>query len=87
MNCVFPDDNRITVDDNMLIAPGVHIYTVFHPGSANEKLNKSVNENFPFAVSKTTTVSIGNNVWINGGSIIFPCVTIGAGSIVTQSSF
>ena len=29
MNCVFLDCNRITIGDNALIAPGVHINTVF----------------------------------------------------------
>ena len=73
------------------IAPGVHIYTVFHPISASERLNKSVNKGFPFAISKTSPVTIGNNVWIGGGSIILPGVTIGdnvtigAGSVVTKS--
>jgi len=91
MNCVFLDCNRITIGDNVLIAPGVHIYTVFHPVSASERINKSVNEDFSFAVSKTAPVTIGNNVWIGGGSIILPGVTIGnnvtigAGSVVTKS--
>ena len=91
MNCVFLDCNRIVIGDNALIAPGVHIYTVFHPVSASERLNVSVNKDFPFAVSKTSPVTIGNNVWIGGGSIILPGVsigdnvTIGAGSVVTKS--
>ncbi|MDR2886785.1 MAG: sugar O-acetyltransferase, partial [Bacteroidales bacterium] len=38
MNCVFLDCNRITVGDNALIAPGVHIYTVFHPVRAGERI-------------------------------------------------
>ena len=91
MNCVFLDCNRITIGDNALIAPGVHIYTVFHPLRAEERFNKSVNKDFPFAISKTASVTIGNNVWIGGGSIILPGVaigdnvTIGAGSVVTRS--
>ena len=91
MNCVFLDCNRITIGNNALIAPGVHIYTVFHPVNAHERFNGSVNEDFAFAVSKTAPVTIGNNVWIGGGSIILPGVTIGdnvtigAGSVVTKS--
>ena len=91
MNCVFLDCNRITIGDNALIGPGVHIYTVFHPLRAGERLNKSINGEFPFAVAKTSPVTIGNNVWIGGGSIILPGVTIGdnvtigAGSVVTKS--
>ena len=91
MNCVFLDCNRITIGDNALIAPGVHIYTVFHPVSARERFHTSIGGSFPFAVSRTAPVAIGNNVWIGGGSIILPGVTIGdnvtigAGSVVTKS--
>jgi maltose O-acetyltransferase len=91
MNCVFLDCNRITIGDNALIAPGVHIYTVTHPISASERFHKSINKGFPFAVCKTAPVTIGDNVWIGGGSIILPGVTIGdnvtigAGSVVTKS--
>ncbi|MCL2293727.1 MAG: sugar O-acetyltransferase [Spirochaetes bacterium] len=91
MNCVFLDCNHITIGDNALIAPGVHIYTVTHPIKAAERFNKSVNKDFPFAISKTAPVKIGNNVWIGGGSILLPGVTIGdnvtigTGSVVTKS--
>jgi maltose O-acetyltransferase len=91
MNCVFLDCNKIIIGDNALIAPGVHIYTVFHPISANERFNKSINKDFQFAISKTAPVTIGNNVWIGGSSVILPGitigdnVTIGAGSVVTKS--
>ena len=92
MNCVFLDCNRITIGDNALIAPGVHIYTVFHPVRAEQRFNISNDGGgFPFAISQTAPVTIGNNVWIGGGSIILPGVTIGdnvtigAGSVVTKS--
>jgi len=91
MNCVFLDCNLITIGDNALIAPGVHIYTVFHPVSAKERFNQSTSGGFPFAISQTAPVTIGNNVWIGGGSIILPGITIGdnvtvgAGSVVTKS--
>ena len=91
MNCVFLDGNKITIGDNALIAPGVHIYTVFHPIKAEERFNIHNNEGFPFAIAQTAPVSIGKNVWIGGGSIIMPGVTIGdnvtigAGSVVTKS--
>ena len=91
MNCVFLDCNKIIIGDNALIAPGVHIYTVFHPISAKERFNKSINKDFQFAISKTAPVTIGNNVWIGGSSVILPGitigdnVTIGAGSVVSKS--
>lgn len=90
MNCTFIDCNEIRIGDNALIAPGVHIYTVFHPLKASERLVQGDNDGFPFAVARTAPVTIGNNVWIGGGSIIMPGVTIGdnavigAGSVVTK---
>jgi maltose O-acetyltransferase len=89
MNCVFLDCNRITLGDNVLIAPGVHIYTVFHPLRDEDRLNKTSGREFPFALGLTSPVTIGNNVWVGGGTIIMPGVsignnvTIGAGSTVT----
>lgn len=93
MNCVFLDCNWITIGDNVLIAPGVHIYTVFHPVRADERFRPGQQQqgDFPFAVGKTAPVTIGDNVWIGGGSILLPGIsvgdntTIGAGSVVTRS--
>lgn len=90
MNCVFLDCNRIIIGDNSGIAPGVHIYTVYHPVKHMERLSYKNNSEFPFWKSLTAPVTIGNNVWIGGSSIILPGVkigdntTIGAGSIVTK---
>ena len=87
MNCVFLDCNKIVIGDNSGIGPGVHIYTVFHSTKALERTS----ENSTFWKSQTAPVIIGNNVWIGGGCIILPGVTIGdnttigAGSVVTKS--
>lgn len=91
MNCVFLDCNLISIGNNVLIAPGVHIYTVFHPVRAEDRFYVEGESGSSFAISKTAPVTIGNNVWIGGGSIIMPGVsignnvTIGAGSLVTKS--
>lgn len=87
LGCVFLDCNRIDIGDFSGIGPGVHIYTVFHPTNPLERLP----ENSTFWKSLTAPVKIGSNVWIGGGSIILPGVTIGdgstigAGSVVTKS--
>lgn len=87
MNCVFLDCNRITIGDHSGFGPGVHIYAVFHPLNPTERLNPDSN----FWKSQSAPVTIGRNVWIGGGSIILPGVTIGdgstigAGSVVTKS--
>lgn len=87
MNCVFLDCNAITIGNHSGIGPNVQIYTVFHPTDPKRRrLNDS-----SFWVSQTAPVTIGENVWIGGGSIILPGVTIGdnstigAGSVVTKS--
>ena len=87
MNCVFLDCNKIVIGDNSGIGPGVHIYTVFHPKNPAERLSgKST-----LWKSQSSSVLIGKNVWIGGGSIILPGVIIGdgstrgAGSVVTRS--
>lgn len=87
MNCVFLDCNRISIGNNSGIGPGVHIYTVTHPVDSATRLSADSQ----FWKSYTAPVTIGNNVWIGGGSIILPGVTIGdhstvgAGSVVTKS--
>lgn len=91
MNCVFLDDNRITIGDNALIAPNVQIYTAFHPTNAKDRFGEPKEDgSFAFCKTQTAPVAIGNNVWIGGGAIIMPGVTIGdnvvigAGSVVTR---
>ena len=87
MNCVFLDSNKIIIGNNSGIAPGVHIYTIFHPIKSSERLSQNSN----FWKSQTLPVTIGENVWIGGNSTILPGVTIGnnttigAGSVVTKS--
>lgn len=79
--CIFLDVNKIKIGDNVLIAPNVQLYTASHPVDPTVRLTfKELG--FP--------ITIGNNVWIGGGSIICPGVTIGnnvtigAGSVVTK---
>jgi maltose O-acetyltransferase len=88
-NCMFLDNNKISIGKNGLIAPYVQIYTASHPLNASERIIEKGNESRYLTSSKP--VSIGDNVWIGGNSVIFPGVTIGnnvtigAGSIVTKN--
>lgn len=91
MNCTFLDDNRIVIGDNALIAPNVQIYTAFHPTNAKERFgDPRPDGSFAFCKTRTAPVIIGRNVWIGGGAILLPGVTIGdnvvigAGSVVTH---
>lgn len=87
-NCMFLDNNKITIGKNVLIAPYVQIYTATHPLSASERIVENGAE--VYYLTRSEPVSIGDCVWIGGNSVIFPGVTIGnnvtigAGSVVTK---
>ena len=90
--CTFLDGACITIGDYTLIAPNVQIYTAFHPTNAVERFGEpKADGSFEFCKTKTAPVIIGDNVWIGGGAIILPGVTIGnsvvigAGSVVTKN--
>lgn len=80
-DCTILDVCEVTIGDDVLLAPGVHIYTATHP--VDPELRRSGQE---FG----KPVAIGSNVWIGGGTVICPGVTIGdncvigAGSVVTK---
>jgi maltose O-acetyltransferase len=79
--CVILDCNTVHLGDDVLCAPYVQIYTAHHPIDPTMRLTGK---------ELATPVKIGNNVWIGGGAIICPGVTIGdhttigAGSVVTK---
>lgn len=91
MNCIFLDDNKISIGKNCLIAPNVQIYTAFHPKNVKDRLGEIKEDgSFEFCKTYTSPVTIKDNVWIGGGVIIMPGVSIGnnvvigAGSVVTK---
>lgn len=93
MNCTFLDDNIISIGSNVLIAPNVQLYTATHPVEAGERFVEDWDEHSGdlFFRTKALPITIGNYVWIGGGAIVLPGVTIGdncvigAGSVVTKS--
>lgn len=80
-NCVVLDVMPVTIGDFSLFGPAVQIYTAMHPMDAAER-----RKGLEFA----RAVRIGADVWVGGGAIICPGVTIGdravigAGSVVTR---
>ncbi|PQV64100.1 maltose O-acetyltransferase [Abditibacterium utsteinense] len=74
---VMLDVCEIRIGENVLLAPGVQIYTAHHPISPEERLTGR---------ELGSPVTIGNNVWIGGNAIILPGVSIGDNSIIGAGS-
>jgi maltose O-acetyltransferase len=80
-NCVILDVAPVSIGDDSRIGPAVQIYTAEHP--LDPEIRRS-------GLESGRPVTIGRNVWIGGGAIILPGVTvgddavIGAGSVVTH---
>lgn len=79
--CVILDCAEVHFGDSVFCGPNVQIYTATHPLDA--ALRSS-------GVESAKTIRIGNRVWLGGGVILCPGVTIGdnttigAGSVVTK---
>ncbi|MDQ7990077.1 MAG: sugar O-acetyltransferase [Candidatus Dactylopiibacterium sp.] len=80
-DCVLLDCNRIVIGNEVQLAPGVHIYTATHPLDARTRRA---------GLESALPVTIADGVWLGGGAIVCPGVTIGentvvgAGSVVTR---
>jgi maltose O-acetyltransferase len=81
-NCVILDVAPVRIGSRVLIAPAVQIYAATHPLSATTRA---------LGLELGNAIAIGDDVWIGGGAIICPGVTIGersvigAGSVVTKN--
>lgn len=88
INCTFVDCNKITIGNNVLIASNVQIYTATHPVDVTKRLrdNWQQNSGKPFFRTYALPVTVEDNVWIGGGSILLPGVTIGKNSVIGAGS-
>lgn len=81
-NLIILDGAKVTIGNNVFIAPNVGIYTAGHPFDVEQR-----NSGLEYALP----ITICNNVWIGAHVAILPGVTIGdnavigAGSIVTKN--
>ena len=80
-NCTILDVAKVVIGDNCQMAPNVAIYTAGHPVHPAIR-----NTAYEYGIE----VTIGDNVWIGGNTVICPGVhigsntVIGAGSVVTK---
>lgn len=79
--CVILDCCPVYIGEKVLCGPSVQVYTATHPTDPDVRVS---------GLELAAPVRIGNNVWIGGGAIICPGVTIGddttiaAGSVVVK---
>lgn len=80
-NCVVLDVVEVVIGDGTQIGPGVQILTADHPRDSAARAQ---------GLEFGRAIRIGRNVWIGGGALLMPGVTvgddaiIGAGSVVTR---
>ena len=75
-NCVVLDVCEVVIGDYTLFGPAVQIYTPFHPLDAAQRRREEYGK----------PVTIGSDVWVGGGALILPGVTIGARAVIGAGS-
>ena len=75
--CVILDVNEVRIGEGVLCGPYVQIYAAHHP--INAELRAAGPE-------LGSPVTIGNRVWLGGGVIVCPGVTIGDNSVIGAGS-
>ncbi len=76
-NCTILDVAKVTIGSNAFFAPNVSIFTAGHPLHPDVR-----NSGYEYGIP----VTIGDNVWIGGNSVILPGVTVGSNSVVAAGS-
>ena len=76
VNCVVLDSAPVTIGSNVLFAPNVQLYTATHPLEAD--LRRTLESALP--------ITIGDDCWIGGNTVICPGITIGNGCVIGAGS-
>jgi maltose O-acetyltransferase len=75
-NCVVLDVCPVRIGDFTLFGPGVQILTPVHPMNAELRRREEYGQ----------PIEIGSDVWVGGGALILPGVTIGARAVIGAGS-
>ena len=76
-NFIALDCNTINIGNNVMIGPDVKIFAAGHPVDSEVRIS---------GLEFAQPITIGDNVWIGGGSIINPGVNIGNNVVVASGS-
>ncbi len=71
--CVFLDSAPVRIGSRTMLGPSVHIYCADHAHSPEERR---------LGLERALPVTIGQDVWIGGGAILLPGISVGDGAIV-----
>lgn len=74
---VILDCNTVHIGNDVLCGPYVQLYTAYHPTDPTMRLTGR---------ELAAPIRIGNNVWLGGGAIVCPGVTIGDGTTIGAGS-
>ena len=75
--CVILDCAAVTIGDRVLFGPGVQVYAATHPLDPAGRAA---------GWESAKPVTVGDDVWVGGGAILLPGVTVGAGSVIGAGS-
>lgn len=75
--CTVLDSAPVRIGAGSMLGPGVHIYCADHHRDA-EKRRAGIERALP--------VTVGADVWIGGGAILLPGVTVGDGAIIAAGA-
>lgn len=76
-DCIFLDVNEINIGSRVMLGPRVSIYTAGHP------IDKDIRAT---TLEYGYKVTIGDDVWIGGNTVINPGVTIGSNVVIGSGS-
>lgn len=75
--CTILDTAPVRIGDRSMLGPGVQIYCAQHHKDTTLRAQ---------GLERASPVTLGTDVWIGGGAILMPGVTIGNGAIVGAGS-
>lgn len=76
-HCIILDGAKVKIGNNVFLAPNVSLFTAGHPIDAQRR-----NEGWEYAYP----ITIGDDVWIGGNTVINPGVTIGSNVVIGSGS-
>lgn len=81
-NCYIMDYAPVVIGKNFMAGPGVHIYS----GVSRPSRKVADERDTDPGMTLSKPVTIGNDVWIGGMSVIYPGITLGNGVVVGAKS-